>query len=54
VQQNACNTSENVVSIQALNRTEVQGKAIMNNEENMQFVGSNPTATTILRGKTGF
>src|ERR1700677_4340490 len=47
MQQNACHTSENIVSIQAVNRTKVQGKATMNNEESSQFVGSNPTAKTI-------
>jgi hypothetical protein len=47
MQQNACHTREKVVSIQAVNRTKVQGQATMNNEENTQLVGSNPTATTI-------
>jgi hypothetical protein len=48
MQQNACYTRENVVPIQALNRTKVQGMATMNNEEITEIVGSNPTATTIL------
>jgi hypothetical protein len=47
MQQNACYTRENVVSIQALNRTEVQREATMNNDENMQLHGSNPCRTAI-------
>ncbi len=52
VQQNACYARQKVVSIQAVNRTKVQGKATMNNEKTIQSVGSNPTATTISTRET--